>query len=115
MWLDHGMGMLCSVRRNEIAMIIKTNHFYKCENYHIFIFPDKEKASQATIFSGMAETSFGNYWSKRFKHKHTIPFSEKNSPFLVLELEDHYIGKVLFKNKVGWVYFQSWFEIKEVT
>ena len=91
-------------------LLIKPNHFYKCKDYHLLVYPSREKAAtHHGRAAGMAE-----YLSEELNCK--VGYTEKGSAFLVLENENknnEYI-KVLAKDKLGWINYREWTNCEEV-
>ena len=97
-------------------MPLELNHFYKCKDWHLLVYPSKEKAA-ATAGWEPANSTAAEYWSKELNCK--VDYSEKNSIFLVLEIDEpsnekNVFIKILFKDELGWAIFQHWMTLEEV-
>ena len=112
---------------------IKPNHFYKSESAYFIIFQTKEQLIEAFRRAdilwklqsspiGLADTVFVSnniriilYYEDFIGRELNcgVTHSEINVPFLVLETVDSKFIKGYFKNKVGWIVYESWLNCLE--
>jgi hypothetical protein len=106
-------------------MPLEVGKLYRCSEYFLSLFPNKETAATAantaavtnTAALAIADTVVGAtataaYWSRKLGKP--VIYADKNIPLLVLNTEGEYV-EVLAGDKVGWAICQDWLNIKEIT
>ena len=68
---------------------------------------DTAASLTAAVVAGSAA-----YWSKKFDKP--VSYCNPETPLLVLSVKEQYI-EVLVEDKKGWIIYQDWLEIKEIS
>jgi len=87
--------------------MIEVGKLYRCSEYILLLFPDKEAADVWTQGPSHA------YWSKKFDRDKPVSHCNPLTPLLVLSVKEQYI-EVLAGDKKGWIINMDWLEIKEI-
>ena len=97
--------------------MIEVGKLYSCSKY-LLLYPIRETATSfdadsaaAAVATASAAAAYAAAWSRELG----IPviYAEKNIPLLVLNTEGAYV-EVLAGDKVGWIIYQDWLNIKQI-
>lgn len=93
--------------------MLKIGKLYICEKFFLLLYPDWKTANAAAVRtgSGGGTDAAAAYWSKWFGKP--VSYIDKNIPILVLNKEKFY--EVLAGDRKGWIIYQDWLEIKEIS
>jgi len=93
--------------------MIEVGKLYSCSKYFLLLYPDTDSASLAFEAGKISEPFYAaSYWSKQFGK--SVSYCDPKTPFLVLAVEEKYID-VLAGDRKGWIIYQDWLEIKEIS
>ena len=96
-------------------MMLEVGKLYRCSEYFLSLFPNKETAATAhaaTTAGGTAEADATcAYWTRKLGKP--VSFCDPETPLLVLSIKEEYI-EVLAGDKVGWIINEDWLNIKEI-
>jgi hypothetical protein len=100
-------------------MMLEVGKLYSCSKYFLLLFPDKDSAAfadAAVAAAPAADAAAAAYWTREFARKLGKPVSYCNplTLLLVLSVKEEYI-EVLAGDKKGWIIYQDWLELKEIT
>ena len=99
---------------------LEVGKLYSCSEHFLMLYPDRETADAAVAaFSssaGSVSAPAAAYWTREFARKLGKPVSYCNplTLLLVLSVKEEYI-EVLAGDKKGWIIYQDWLELKEIT
>ena len=106
--------------------MLEVGKLYRCSEYFLSLFPNKETAATAhaaTTAGGTAEAAASAdggtaeadatcaYWTRKLGKP--VSFCDPETPLLVLSIKEEYI-EVLAGDKVGWIINEDWLNIKEI-
>jgi len=93
---------------------LEVGKLYSCSEYFLLLYPDKETASAGAAFatSSTRAAALAVYWSEEFGKP--VNYYNPQTPLLVLSVKEQYI-QVLAGDKKGWIIYQGWLNIKEIT
>jgi len=108
--------------------MLEVGKLYRCSEYFLSLFPNKETAATASITAagaagGTAEAAataeVGTadasatcvYWTRKLGKP--VSFCDPLTPLLVLSVKEEYI-QVLAGNQKGWIIYRDWLNIKEI-
>ena len=92
--------------------MLELGKLYRCEEYHLMLYPDQETAAEAepaSLAAGWGADAA--YWSEQFGKP--VSYAEKNIPLLVLNNKEEYV-EVLAGDRKGWIVYQDWLKIREI-
>jgi hypothetical protein len=94
--------------------MLKVGKLYRCSEYFLSLFPDKEAAA-ASPQCGSADAgsaaAYASAWSRELGKP--VIYAEKNIPLLVLNNREKYV-EVLAGDRKGWIIFNDYLNIKEI-
>jgi len=102
--------------------MIEVGKLYRCSEYFLLLFPDKDTADaavaalcQCTTPDPDASPIGAAYWTREVARKLGKPVSYCNpeTPLLVLSVKEQYI-EVLAGDKKGWFINMDWLNIQEI-
>jgi hypothetical protein len=103
--------------------MIEVGKLYRCSEYFLLLFPDKETAAPEQLDDGLvlatatatatlaAAAIEAAYWSEKIDKP--VSYCNPQTPLLVLSVKEQYI-EVLAGDKVGWIINEDWLNIKEI-
>ena len=105
--------------------MFKIGKLYRCSVYFLSLFPDKETAATAVPAAAVTATyaaaaataepataaAYASAWTRELGKP--IGYCDPKTPLLVLSVKEQYI-EVLAGDKVGWIIYQDWLNIKEI-
>ena len=98
--------------------MFKVGKLYICEEYFLLLYPDQEACADAAavtaIGSGGTVTAGAHaaYWSRKLGK--SVSYTDKNIPILSLNNKEKYV-EVLAGDRKGWIIYQDWLELKEIS
>ena len=94
--------------------MIEVGKLYRCSEYFLLLFPDKDTAD-AAVAPFAASPIGAAYWTRELARKLGNPVSYCNpqTPLLVLSVKEKYI-EVLAEDKRGWIINMDRLEIKDI-
>ncbi len=93
---------------------LKVGKLYRCSEYFLLLFPDKETASgigAAFATSSTRAAAIALYWSEFDK---PVIYCNPETPLLVLSADKKYV-EVLADNQKGWFLNKDSLNIKEIS
>jgi hypothetical protein len=107
--------------------MLEVGKLYRCSEYFLSLFPNKETAATAAISYPMlaiarqaAATAAGGtaeaaatcaYWTRKLGKP--VSFCDPETPLLVLSIKEEYI-EVLAGDRKVWIINDDWLKIKEI-
>ena len=94
--------------------MIEVGKLYSCSEYFLMLYPDKETAAgigAAFATSSTRAAAIALYWSEFDK---PVIYCNPETPLLILSADKEYV-EVLVGDKRGWIIYQDWLKIKEIT
>ena len=93
--------------------MLEVGKLYSCSKYFLLLYPDTVSASLTFEAGKISEPSYAaSYWSKRFGKP--VSYCNPETPLLVLNTDKEYV-EVLAGDKRGWIIYQDWLELKEIS
>ena len=94
--------------------MLEVGKLYVCEEFFLLLYPDQEAAATAAtaVAAAAAAVAAAAYWSNRFGKP--VLYAEKNIPLLVLNSKEKFY-EVLAGDRKGWIIYQDWLELKEIS
>ena len=104
--------------------MLEVGKLYLCEDYSLLLYPDPETAADTCDATGAvaiatapsASTARADaaaaYWTRKLGK--SVSYTDKNIPLLILNNKKEYI-EVLAGDKKGWIIYQDWLELKEIS
>ena len=90
-------------------MTIEVGKLYRCSEYFLLLYPDKEAADRDAPSAAVDEAAAA--WSRDLGK--SVGYCNPETPLLVLSVKEQYI-EVLAGDKVGWTVNEDWLNIKEI-
>jgi hypothetical protein len=98
--------------------MLEVGKLYRCSEYFLSLFPNKETAATAAISYPMlaiarqaAATATCAYWTRKLGKP--VSFCDPETPLLVLSIKEEYI-EVLAGDRKVWIINDDWLKIKEI-
>jgi hypothetical protein len=96
--------------------MIEVGKLYRCSEYFLLLFPDKETAGQCTaVRAAERDLRYADdaaaYWTRELGKP--VSYCNPETPLLVLSVKEQYI-EVLAEDKKGWIINIDWLDIGEI-
>ena len=95
--------------------MLEVGKLYICEEYFLLLYPDWEASAAAAHYHAAARTSApaqSTYWTRKLGK--SVLYAKKNIPILVLNSKEKFY-EVLAGDRKGWIIYQDWLELKEIS
>jgi hypothetical protein len=100
--------------------MLEVGKLYICEKYFLLLYPDQVAVAVAAAASGQVAAEVGAhsvagqspYWSRKLGKP--VLYAKKNIPILVLNSKEKFY-EVLAGDRKGWIIYQDWLELKEIS
>ena len=109
--------------------MLEVGKLYLCEEYFLLLYPDWEASAAAAHYHAAARTSAAaadayrpriehsaagqsTYWTRKLGK--SVLYAKKNIPILVLNSKEKFY-EVLAGDRKGWIIYQDWLELKEIS
>ena len=102
--------------------MLKVGKLYSCSKYFLLLYPDRKTAAAGLDVAAAGPRRGGGgrplarrtaaYWTKKLQKP--VSFCNPETPLLILSADKEYV-EVLAGDKKGWIIYQDWLDIKEIT
>lgn len=95
--------------------MLEVGKLYSCSEYFLILFPYQETAAvpaAAAAVPAAAVHVHAAYWTRKLGKP--VSYCNPETPLLVLNAYNHY-AEVLAGDKVGWIIYQDWLNIGELS
>ncbi len=93
--------------------MLEVGKLYSCSEYFLLLYPDKDTAAIALAITATADEAAA-YWNRKLQNHKPVSYCNPLTPLLVLSVKEQYI-EVLAGDHRGWIIYQGWLKIKEIT